>query len=42
MGGVSLLSKRGILETIISNYFEGYGLYEDAVCWVAKMGKLYI
>jgi GT2 family glycosyltransferase len=44
MGGVSSFKKK-IFETMkFSNYFEGYGLYEDAdfTLRVAKKGKLYL
>ena len=44
MGGVSSF-KKSVFETLqFSNYFEGYGLYEDAdfSIRVAKKGKLYL
>ncbi len=44
MGGVSSYRKEVFKKQQFSNYFEGYGLYEDAdfALRVAKMGKLYL
>ncbi len=44
MGGVSSFRKEVFNKLQFSNYFEGYGLYEDAdfTIRVAKMGKLYV
>ncbi|MFV8334139.1 glycosyltransferase family 2 protein [Flavobacterium sp. GSP14] len=44
MGGVSSYRKEVFENQQFSNYFEGYGLYEDAdfALRVAKMGKLYL
>lgn len=44
MGGVSSYKKRVFDSLSFSNYFEGYGLYEDAdfALRIAKQGKLYV
>lgn len=44
MGGVSSFRKSVFESLSFSNYFEGYGLYEDAdfTLRVAKIGKLYV
>ena len=44
MGGVSSFKKEVFKKLKFSNYFEGYGLYEDAdfTLRVAQIGKLYV
>lgn len=44
MGGVSSYRKKVFNALVFSNYFEGYGLYEDAdFCFrLSKLGKLYV
>jgi GT2 family glycosyltransferase len=44
MGGVSSFRKEIFEQLSFSNYFEGYGLYEDAdfTLRLSKLGKLYV